>query len=515
MAWLHTNSRWIVGEDNVRVKLTCVNWPSHLDTMVPEGLNKQPVEGIVQRISSMGFNCVRLTWALYMATDESYSTNMTVQQMFHNLNLNDVLVGIAQKNPDILDLVIVDAFKHVLDWLGKYKVMVIVDNHISKPGWCCNEKDGNGFFNDPDFDPDVWIRGLAQMAIWVKDLPYVVGMSLRNELRGPRENVDDWFRYMERGASAVNAINPNVLVILSGLNFDNDLSFLRDKKPVIEFQGKLVFELHWYSWTDNSIWSHNSNKACNIALRARYNGGGGFLVDQGFPLFISEFGVDQTGSNTGDNKYLICFSSVAALFDWDWALWTLGGSYYVREGVLDHDETYAILDANWDQPRNPRFKNIISGLQYVFGGPGGGPTYYWVIFHPSTSLCVIEQTETEPLKLGPCDKSQAWDYTTAEKILRLSGKSLCLQADGLGKPVKLGRNCDDPSSKWQMISDSYLHLSTDGTSCLDIDSSNTIVTNPCKCLSDDNCDPFDQWFRIVQSSRSYDDHLPHRNQTLT
>ena len=54
--------------------------------------------------------------------------------------------------------------------------------------------DGNGFFGDAYFDPDVWIDGLTKMATMFAGVPNVVGMSLRNELRGPRQNAKDWYR---------------------------------------------------------------------------------------------------------------------------------------------------------------------------------------------------------------------------------------------------------------------------------------------------------------------------------
>ena len=50
---LHTDSQWIVNENGNRVKLACVNWPSHLDTVAAEGLSKQPVDAISKRIVSM------------------------------------------------------------------------------------------------------------------------------------------------------------------------------------------------------------------------------------------------------------------------------------------------------------------------------------------------------------------------------------------------------------------------------------------------------------------------------
>lgn len=84
----------------------------------------------------------------------------------------------------------------VVSNLGDNNVMVILDNHISKPGWCCSNFDGNGFFGDKYFDPDVWVTGLTKMATLFRNSTNVVGMSLRNELRGSRQNVADWYRYI-------------------------------------------------------------------------------------------------------------------------------------------------------------------------------------------------------------------------------------------------------------------------------------------------------------------------------
>uniref|UniRef100_A0A3N7FKH2 Glycoside hydrolase family 5 domain-containing protein n=1 Tax=Populus trichocarpa TaxID=3694 RepID=A0A3N7FKH2_POPTR len=398
-------------------------------------------------------------------------------------------------------------FKAVVSSLGNNNVMVILDNHISKPGWCCSNSDGNGFFGDQYFDPDLWITGLTRMASMFKGVPNVVGMSLRNELRGPKQNVNDWYRYMQKGAEAVHSANPDVIVILSGLNYDKDLSFLRNRPVHLTFSGKIVFEVHWYGFTDGEAWkSGNSNQVCGRVVDNMMRVSG-FLLDQGWPLFVSEFGVDQRGTNVNDNRYLGCFLSVAAELDLDWALWTLVGSYYLRQGVIGMNEYYGVLNWNWREVRNSTFLQLISALQSPFRGPGlSEANPHKVIFHPSTGLCVLRKSMLAPLRLGRCTESEAWSYTP-QKILSVKGTYFCLQTDDAAKPAKLGIICTDSNSKWETISDSKMHLSSNASSgitvCLDIDSNNTIVTNTCKCLSKDNaCDPESQWFKLVNSTRS-------------
>ncbi|KAH7515638.1 hypothetical protein FEM48_Zijuj10G0047800 [Ziziphus jujuba var. spinosa] len=510
---LYTNSRWIVDEGGQRVKLACLNWVSHLEAVVAEGLSKQPLDTISKRIVSMGFNCVRLTWPLFLATNDSLAS-ITVRQSFQSLGLLESIAGIQANNPSIIDLPIINAYQAVVSNLRDNNVMVILDNHISNPGWCCSNFDGNGFFGDQYFKPDLWIKGLTRMATLFNGVTNVVGMSLRNELRGSKQNVKDWYRYMQRGAEAVHSANPDVLVILSGLNYDKDFSFLKNSPVNLTFSGKLVFEVHWYGFSDGKAWeTGNPNQVCGRVVDNMMRVSG-FLLGQGWPLFVSEFGVDQRGTNVNDNRYLSCFLATAAELDLDWALWTLVGSYYFRQGVIGMNEYYGVLNWNWCETRNSSFLQRISAIQSPFQGPGIAQRRpYKIIFHPLTGLCVLRKSLLDPLKLGPCSEAEAWKYTP-QKTLTVKGTYFCLQADEVGKPAQLGIICTESNSKWEIISDSKLHISSKTSNgdvvCLDVDSNNVIVTNTCKCLSRENmCDPGSQWFKLVDSTRSL--HAPKSN----
>ncbi|TVU03465.1 hypothetical protein EJB05_51017, partial [Eragrostis curvula] len=516
---LSTSSRWIVDEGGRRVKLACVNWPSHLEPMLAEGLSKRALADIAGDVSTMGFNCVRLTWPTFLVTNASYAS-LTVAESFRRLNLAASLAGVEANNPGIVTLKLVDAFRAVVHSLGAAGVMVILDNHVSKPRWCCDEDDGNGFFGDAYFDPEVWVDGLSKMAAMFAGEHNVVGMSLRNELRGPKQNTDDWYRYMQRGAEAVHAANPGVLVILSGLKFDNDLAFIRWRPAKLSFAQKVAFEVHWYSFSDPRQWDRgNTDQVCariaaSVQQRALY------LLDRGWPVILSEFGVDNRGGNLGDNRYWGCVAAAAAGLDLDWALWTLQGSYYIRNGVEGYDETYGILDHEWQQPRNQTALRRIHALQQPFGGPGlAETTPYTVLFHPATGMCLVRRSLTQPqLELGQCNETEAWTYTPEHRlVLRDSSLTLCLRAVGAGEPVRLGlgrAGCAGELARWLRVSDSKLHLAVKvrssffrrDTLCLDVGADGrSVVTNECRCLSGSDgagCDPEGQWFELVTSTRS-------------
>uniref|UniRef100_A0A0D6R3H6 Ricin B lectin domain-containing protein n=1 Tax=Araucaria cunninghamii TaxID=56994 RepID=A0A0D6R3H6_ARACU len=507
---LYASSRWIVDKDGSRVKLACVNWASHVDIMVAEGLDRQPLDAITTKIGALGFNCVRLTWALYMFTDTSLGAT-TIRQSLRKFRLSDAENGMETHNPDLLDLSVLEVYKRVVSRLGSGNVMVILDNHISRPGWCCSNSDGNGFFGDKDFNPYVWINGLTTVASTFNGTSQVVGMSLRNELRGPRQNQDDWYKYMQMGAEAVHRANPYVLVILSGLSFDTNLNFLSRKAVSLNFKEKLVFEMHWYAFSDGQAWANgNPNEVCGSVTSSVMNRGG-FLITPNHtytaPLFISEFGINQMGTNVNDNRYINCFLAFAAEYDVDWAYWALEGSYYIRSGTPALDETYGLLAGDWRNPRNASFLARLSAIQQPFQGPGLSEcSPYQMVFHPATGMCLQRYSLLGlDIILGPCTETDAWRYTE-DKTMMLKGTNLCIQAHELGKKARLGIVCAGDNTKWEMISSSKLHLTTtleNGSRvCLDGSSSPSVMINECKCLSgDSSCDPGNQWFKIITTTR--------------
>ncbi|XP_042519105.1 glycosyl hydrolase 5 family protein-like [Macadamia integrifolia] len=437
---LHTNSRWIVDEDDKRVKLACVNWAGHLPPLLAEGLSKQPLDTISKKIVSMGFNCVRLTWPTFMVTNDTLSS-MTVHDSFQGYNLLESVAGLQVNNPSLLNITI-------LQKLGENNVMVILDNHVSKPMWCCNRYDGNGFFGDRYFKPRTWLDGLYKIATIFNGVPNVIGISLRNELRGPGRNDSIWYNFMQKGAEVVHDANPNVLVIISGHDFDKDLRMLKNQPLHVSFKEKLVFELHWYSFAATDGWT-----------------------------------------NGNPNE----------------------GSYYYRGNIMARNEGYGVLNWDWSEVRNPSFMQRLSALQSPFRGPGlFDDEEYDVIYHPLKGLCIPKSPDAPPVvpvKLSSCVQPEAWTYTL-EKNLQIKDSYYCLQADGEGKPVEFGTgsSCRSPSAKWERITTSKFHFSTivgNTTLCLDIGSDNTIITNKCKCLTG-SCEPASQWFHIIPSTIPYD-----------
>ncbi|KAI0390918.1 glycoside hydrolase family 5 protein [Xylariaceae sp. FL0594] len=379
---LVTSGRWITDATGAKITYAGVNWPGSLETMIPEGLQYQSVETIVSKVKGLGMNAIRLTYATEMI-DKYYDngkTDVSIRDAFiaalgqaEGMAVYDKVVA---KNPSFgPNTTRLQVYDAIAAECAKHEIYLHLDNHVSKSGWCCTPLDGNSWWGDTFFDTDKWTRGLSFMAEHGKAWPSLVSMSLRNELRPPLTsaeasgtyNWETWYRYMRQGADAVHSANPDVLIFLSGLDTDSNLTavvqgsalepgtaeFSRD-----DFKGyghsKLVLELHAY---DNIITTPTVD--CSVSTGKLFDAGfQTFSKDAAnrFPLVVTEFGTPQdTGAAT--NSYISCildyFSSERA----GWMIWSLGGSYYIREGSRDVDESWGILSHDWSSLRSPDFVN--------------------------------------------------------------------------------------------------------------------------------------------------------------
>lgn len=393
---LSASSRWILDSAGERVKLRCINWAGHLEANVPEGLNKQSIEHTADWIAAQGFNCVRLTYSIDMARNPT----LKVEDSFRNAAaatgvdenaMMDLYSGAVDKNPFVSSAAVLDVFDRVQAALWDRGVMTILDNHVSKAGWCCDLSDGNGWWKDAKyyiadnsryFDTNEWHEGLKAMAVWSRSRPGIVGLSLRNELRASVTQIffaaEAWFSYMPIAANIVHDANPDALVIVGGINGGTDLSPLRGNRMDLgDWASKRVWEAHSYSFTITT-----PNFGICPLLKAEYGGYFGFVLEQNEestgPLFLGEFGVDMTGGpqdgpqdglNDQDYKYLTCLAGYMEDNDADWGLWAIQGSYYVRDQTVDHNETWGALDHDWNDWRNPKFKSLLGKMWDVTQGP--------------------------------------------------------------------------------------------------------------------------------------------------
>ncbi|XP_051151274.1 glycosyl hydrolase 5 family protein-like [Andrographis paniculata] len=507
---LSTKSRWIIDEANGnRVKLVCANWAAHLDAMVAEGLNRRPVGEIAKDVKRMGFNCVRFTWATYMFTRFS---NVTVSESLGKLGLHDAIEGIKKQNPNFLKLKLIDAHRRVVDALAENGVMAVLDNQVSKPSWCCSNDDDNGFFGDKYFDTIEWLRGLSMAAKHYNNTPTLVAMSLRNELRGPRQNPKDWYKYVKKGTNAIHKYNPNLLVLVSGLDFDLSFSFLKKTPLKLSLRNKLVYEFHRYAFSagQKGMWlKKRFTKACE-GLNDEIERLVGFLGEgqNAAPLFVTEFGADLEDLGTAESLFLDCFMGYLAEHDLDWGIWALQGGYYFKKGIRNPNETFGLLNNDWSAIRNPSFSQKLEFIQQQLRDPKSKGRPYRILHHPSSGQCV--QVGDKQVYVGDCRSFSRWDFRGNGNPIKLVGTGKCLSAGGDGVAVTVS---DDCSSKWEWMPGTNYQLTTKDSNgkylCLEwnLEYETTVFTNECKCFAGDDdyamdCreTPLTQWFKFIPAN---------------
>lgn len=55
--------------------------------------------------------------------------------------------------------------------------------------------------------------------------------------------------------------------------------------------------------------------------------------------------------------------------DADWAIWGLQGSYYIRSGVVNSDESYGLLTTDWSGWRNTALTGLLGNMWTQTQGP--------------------------------------------------------------------------------------------------------------------------------------------------
>ncbi|KAL3477086.1 glycoside hydrolase superfamily [Aspergillus californicus] len=365
------SGRWILDSTNTPVTFAGVNWPGAAEAMIPEGLQYASIESTVSKIKSIGMNVIRLTFPIELVDDiYDKSGDTTVLDSFINAlgaeNGTTVFGQISSVNPGITNTTTrLEVYDMVAEECNNQGIYVHLDNHISKAMWCCSLTDGNTWFGDTYFNVENWKRGLEYMVLHASSWPSFTGIGLRNELRQPPTanpdypyNWETWYTEMISAAEAVNAANPDALIYLSGLNYDTTLAPIPTAADLgsgttfrltdFSFADKLVLELHTYDTGATS---------CANLSGALWNGGFKALstndssVVNVMPVVLTEFGFNQEDS-TWQSVYATCLREWIPEQHAGWMVWTISGSYYIRSGVQDSDDTWGILDHTWSDWRN-------------------------------------------------------------------------------------------------------------------------------------------------------------------
>ncbi|MBT8227416.1 MAG: cellulase family glycosylhydrolase [Dactylosporangium sp.] len=211
--WLHTEGNKIVDGAGNPVWLTGANWFGfNASERVFHGLWSGNINEITMGMADRGINIVRVPISTELLLEWKAGTFATV-------NVNTYV------NPELTGMNSLEIFDYWLELCEQYGLKVLLDVHSA-------EADNSGhvapmWYRD-SITPELFYQGWEWIAARYQDNDTIVAFDLENEPHGkvaenPRAkwdastDVDNWKHAAQTAAQRILAINPNVLVLVEGI----------------------------------------------------------------------------------------------------------------------------------------------------------------------------------------------------------------------------------------------------------------------------------------------------------
>jgi endoglucanase len=361
--FLHTNGRYIVNEAGTVVHFSGVNWYGFEDSaLVPHGLDVRGYKSLLDQVKTMGFNSIRLPYS------DSIFPSAVPQSWRVNSSLNPDLVGLSS-------LAIMDK---IVNYGGSIGLKFIIDRH---------RPDMNSQAELPVTaacpETTCWIQHLKDLALRYNGNTAVVAFDLHNEPHGAAcwgcaTTANDWRGYAQRAGNAVLSVNPNVLIIVEGIEkaADGETSWwggnLKDYGAnllTLNVANRVVYSAHDYPF---SIWTTPGQKwfldpsaggtwvSDGSNLPAVWDRMWGYLFKtKSVPVLIGEFGTKLVDSK--DIVWLGKLRDYIQANAVDWTFWDLNP---------DSGDTGGILQADWNTVESGKM-TYLNPIKYALIDTGG------------------------------------------------------------------------------------------------------------------------------------------------
>jgi aryl-phospho-beta-D-glucosidase BglC (GH1 family) len=278
--YLHTSGAKIVDSKGAEVRLTGINWfGMETDLFVPHGLWARPMDAYLDAVKSLGYNMLRIPYTNAMLRPSARVSN--------GLDANPQLRG---KTPlEVLDLIVRGAEAR--------GIRIVLDRHRPEPTGQSN------LWYTGSVSEKQWIDDWKFLAEHYKGNPTVVGVDLHNEPHGEATWGDgnlgtDWRLAAERAGAAIQAVNPNLLIIVEGVEramnaggwWGGNLRGVATAPVRLPVADRIVYSPHEYpSTVASQPWFQAGDYPNN--LPKVWDDSWGYIVKQNIaPIWIGEFG---------------------------------------------------------------------------------------------------------------------------------------------------------------------------------------------------------------------------------
>ncbi|KAK3078266.1 hypothetical protein LTS18_008022, partial [Coniosporium uncinatum] len=182
------------------------------------------------------------------------------------------------------------------------------------------------------------------------DEPLVIGMDLRNEVRGPWGTMswDRWATAAEKAGERILNIHQDLLIIVEGISSANDVSGAQKRPVSLSVQDRVVYFAHVYAWSGwGALAPYSDRMYESFARDMRYNWA--YLLSENIaPVWIGEFGTTERLSAGDLNywKHLMKFLDEEAK-GVSWGYWAINP----RKPKQNEWEGYGLARDDWETVR--------------------------------------------------------------------------------------------------------------------------------------------------------------------
>ncbi|UZO81929.1 cellulase family glycosylhydrolase [Aquimarina sp. ERC-38] len=349
--WLSVQGNKLLDSNDNEVILSGVNWFGFETSQnLLHGLWARDLKSVLYQSKELGFNCFRIPWHNLMLRDgvETYKPNLWVQDLLTNNGetgpYSNLYLEGKRKPIEVLD--------EIIKWCQENDMKVILDCHSRNPDGYLAE----GLWYTNTVSEDEWIADWVFMADRYKDYDAVIGMDINNEPHGKIDDPEgarwgngdpatDWRLAAEKCGNAILKANPNVLIIVEGIEAYNkpdgtetsywwggNLQGARDYPIRISDMSKLMYSPHEYGptvyaqkWFDVPEFPDNMPDI----WEEQFN----FLNTNGTsPLFVGELGIKTRQGK--DEVWFAKFIDFIKTQKLHFAFWSLNPNSGDTGGIL-------------------------------------------------------------------------------------------------------------------------------------------------------------------------------------
>ncbi len=358
--WLHVNENAeVVDKDGNPVWLTGVNWFGYnAGRQVFDGVWSKNMHSMLNQIADHGFNLLRVPMSTQILLQwkkhgpDSGGGVGEVTMMVNPYENPELTVGGGVDGAGQYELKYsFDIWNMAVDWCRENGMKIMVDIHSATTAAMGHQKP---LWYDNNFSEEDWLEALEWFCDYYKDDDTIIAIDLKNEPHGKPEEGEfakwddsndhnNWKAAAERGAMACLNQNPNLLIMIEGIEcypdfekgadwntpavdyahydepskifgawWGGNLRGVRDNPVDIgKFKSQIVYSPHDYGplvWKQKWFYMDDDSKTFSreSLLEDYWYDTWAYLVEEKmYPLLMGEWGgfIDKQHDPTGENKH--------------------------------------------------------------------------------------------------------------------------------------------------------------------------------------------------------------------